>query len=65
MKYIITHIVECNDRLGLIKNMKATALYYEDEVTDEQFEKMANGELPMPNIETKRFADMDPKPKEK
>jgi hypothetical protein len=62
MKYIVTHIVECNDRLGLIKNMRATALYYEDEVTDEQFEKIATGELPKPIIETRKFSGI-PEPK--
>lgn len=58
-KYLIKNSVQVESRESYIKNLRATALYMEDEVTDDEFHEMATGLKPIPKIETYKFIDME------
>ncbi len=58
-KYLINNSVQVEGRKSYIKHLKATALYMEDEVTDEEFHQMAQGLKPMPRLDTYKFVNME------
>ncbi len=54
-KYRIWSIVEVETRKSYIKSLRASALYMEEELTDEDFHKIALGEKELPNLDTYRM----------
>ena len=51
-KYKITSTIQVESRKSFIKNLRAMALYMEDEVTDEEFHQFASGEGQLPRVDT-------------
>jgi len=53
-KYKIISTVQVESRKSFIKNLRAMALYMEDEITDEEFHLFASGEGHLPRVDTYR-----------
>jgi hypothetical protein len=57
-KYVVTTVIEFESRNALIKNLRASALYVEENMTDEEFDNlMEEGKLTF-GIETFRLKDV-------
>ena len=58
-KYVITTVIEFESRKALIKNLRASALYVEENITDEEFDGlMEEGKIPF-DIETFRIKGIE------
>ena len=57
-KYKINATMETNTRQNFIRNLRVMAMYMEDEVTDEDFHKIALGKKTFPKIENYKV-DLD------
>ena len=51
-RYMIKTTVQIESRKSYIKNLKAAAMYMEEEVTDEEFHQMALGKKELPRLDT-------------
>lgn len=51
-KYTIKSTFQVESRKSYIKNMRAAALYMEEEVTDKEFHEMALGRKRLPRLDT-------------
>ena len=58
-QYMIKSTIQVEGRLSYIKNLRAMALYLEDETTDEDFHLMALKEKPMPELNTYKINDIE------
>lgn len=54
-KYRVWGIIEAESRKSYIKSLRATALYMEEEVTDEDFHQIALGHKELPTLDTYRM----------
>jgi len=57
-KYQINSTIQVESRISYIKNLKAMALYMEEEVTDEDFLLFATGVKPAPEINTYKLTNL-------
>lgn len=58
-KYVMTTVIEFESRKALIKNLRASALYVEENITDKEFDElMEDGRLPF-DIETFRLKGIE------
>ncbi len=56
--YSINSTVQVESRESYIKSLRATALYMEDQVTDDDFHLMALKEKSMPSIDTYKIKNL-------
>ena len=57
-KYQIKSTIQVEGRKSYIKNLRAMALYMEEEVTDAEFLLIATGVKPPPEINTYKVEDL-------
>ena len=57
-KYQIKSTIQVESRKSYIKNLRASALYMEEQVTDEDFLLFATGVKPHPEIDTYKIEDL-------
>ena len=58
-RYQIRSTVQVEGRESYIKNLRAQAMYMEENVTDEEFHMFATGEKRMTELNTYKFLNMD------
>jgi hypothetical protein len=57
-KFQIRSLVQVESRKGYIRNLRAAALFFEEEVTDEDFILIATGQKAMPRLDTYRIPEL-------
>ena len=58
-RYQIRSTIQVEGRKSYIKNLRAQAMYMEENVTDEEFHMFATGEKRMTELNTYKFLNMD------
>lgn len=59
-RYQVSATIQVESRKAYIKNLKAMALYMEENITDESFHEMALKKEPFPQLNTYRITDIEP-----
>jgi len=58
-KYQITSTIQVESRKAYVKNLRAVALYMDENISDESFHQMAMKKEPFPNLHTYKILGLE------